>query len=1231
MARKRISKALGRSAAIGFVAPVLMPLAWMNCLHAQTAQPVTAAAPTTAVQQTAQATAQATPAAQGGTIRGSVVAGTPGKAGAVPLPGVSVTATNTLTGRKYTTATDINGAYAMSIPRNGRYVVRAELTGFTPITQEVVLGPAAAETAPAQNAANEKVSNFGLELAVKTAADAATQQASATRAASGARTAGSGLQGLQLGSSLGQDTEGATLGGGGADVSVPSLAGLNSGDNGSATEAADAITVSGQQGSTTALGTVSEDEIRQRVSQGIDMARQSGMLPAGSDPTEAIVSAIGGMMGGGGFGPGGGGPGGGGGGRGGRGGGGGGGGFGSFRNFNPAQPHGTIYWIGGNNALNSAPWEPTLLPQIKPGGYQNQFGVSLAGSPYIPGLIKPNTKQFVFINLTGRKNLNPFAINPVRVPTTLERAGDFSQSEQRVSGSLLPVTLYDPTTHNPILNNNLANATTARSATALQLLNAYYPVCNIPTNCNNPDPSAYNYETVTNAGSNNVALNSRYVRTIGQSTGGPFGFGGRGGGGGGQRRNAQANQKPTLRQNINLGFNYSHSAADQRNIFLPLGGANETNGYSLNAGYTIGYGRLSNNASVNWNRTSAETRNYFTDTPNDPTTALNINVPNQTGGFADQRFYNGVPHVSISNFAGLANTNPSETVNQTISFSDFVSYRWNKHNMRYGVDVRRVHADSIGGSNPLGSFQFTGYGTESTTDQGNTLTGGTQQAATGSGLADFLFGLPTQTSIQASLFKTYLRENVLDAYVTDDWRARSNLTLNYGLRWEYFSPYVEKNNRLVNLDHNANFTAVDPVQPGQMGTYLGAFPRSLVNPDRTMFAPRLGGAWRPQPGSSFLKALTKTMVVRGGYGINYNTTQVTTFAKQLSFQPPFAATATNTINTCSTLSLTNGFPNGTTGCGGKPIQNNYAVNPNYRLGLLQIYNLNIQRALPGDMILNIGYNGSKGSNLDIEYAANQNGANIITANAAAFLYEDSVAGLHSNQLAISLNKRQYKGLALGFNYQYSHSIDNASGVGGTGSATVQNPARLDLEESNSAFDRRHQVTVNWTLQSPFGPNRPFLNKGGVMSKVLDGFILSGNGTFATGTYFTPQYSNSAAQELAGGYYTPRPDRVFSQAIAGSGKLLNFFNGAAFAKPALTYGTASRNSIEGPGTTSVSSSLSRLVQLGDTRSFEARVTAANVFNTVQYSSIDTTVNSATYGHVLSAASMRTLSFTGRFRF
>src|ERR1700679_3049169 len=121
---------------------------------------------------------------------------------------------------------------------------------------------------------------------------------------------------------------------------------------------------------------------------------------------------------------------GGGGGRGGRGGGGGGGGFGSgaFRNFNPSQPHGSIFYQTSNGALDSAQWSPTLQPQTKPSSYTNKYGVTFAESPYIPGLTKPNPKQFVFINLTGQKNLNAFLGGPSRGPTALARGGNFWES-----------------------------------------------------------------------------------------------------------------------------------------------------------------------------------------------------------------------------------------------------------------------------------------------------------------------------------------------------------------------------------------------------------------------------------------------------------------------------------------------------------------------------------------------------------------------------------------------------------------------------------------------------------------------------------------------------------------------------------------------------------------------------------------------------------------------------------
>jgi hypothetical protein len=242
-----------------------------------------------------------------------------------------------------------------------------------------------------------------------------------------------------------------------------------------------------------------------------------------------------------------------------------------------------------------------------------------------------------------------------------------------------------------------------------------------------------------------------------------------------------------------------------------------------------------------------------------------------------------------------------------------------------------------------------------------------------------------------------------------------------------------------------------------------------------------------------------------------------------------------------------------------------------------------------------------------------------------------MAASRSNQLVVSAQKRQQKGIALGVTYTYGHAIDDASSVGGSSGAGMQDFRQLQLEEGNSAFDVRQSASGNWVLELPFGPNRAYLNKGGVASHALDGFSLSGNFTFSTGTYFTPYSSGNKAEASSGGLFTLRADRVPGVSIKGPGTVGEFFNKNAFTDPAGEYGTASRNSIEGPGTVSVSASLARTVELGDTRSFEARVTASNVFNTVQYNSINTTLNSNNYGQVTSAAAMRAVQFQARYRF
>jgi len=226
----------------------------------------------------------------------------------------------------------------------------------------------------------------------------------------------------------------------------------------------------------------------------------------------------------------------------------------------------------------------------------------------------------------------------------------------------------------------------------------------------------------------------------------------------------------------------------------------------------------------------------------------------------------------------------------------------------------------------------------------------------------------------------------------------------------------------------------------------------------------------------------------------------------------------------------------------------------------------------------------------------------------------------------------HKGISLQATYTYSHSIDDASSVGGVGGTIAQDDQDLQAEESNSSFDRRHVLSGNFVIEPPFGPNRAFFNKGNLTSHILDGFSISGTFTFASGNFATPTYGGTPAEIASGAGNSLRPNRVPGQPIKGAGTRLAWFNANAFTAPAAgTYGNASRNSIELPGTVSVNGSLSRTITLGETRSIEFRLNASNALNTVQYGSVGTQINSQTFGQVISPTGMRTLSYNARFRF
>jgi hypothetical protein len=866
-----------------------------------------------------------------------------------------------------------------------------------------------------------------------------------------------------------------------------------------------------------------------------------------------------------------------------------GGGRGNFRNFNPSQPHGAIFWTGSNSALNAEPFALRGQEQEQPASGTNRFGLTFMSAPYIPHFTKPSGKDTVFLTLSGQRNSSP-SDEYATVPTAAEREGDIPG----LAAKITPV---------------------PQAAALLK----YFPLPNLPG-------EVQNYHLLTTAQSNSTQAGVRYMRGIG-SNATPFFRGGRGGGGGGRRQQTQQG----LRQSVNFNYNWSHSAQDDVNIFPELGGKGSSDSNSLQAGYTLGYRKMTSIFNTSWNRSTSQTTNFFTNLE-DIATENGILGPDGNALNASPLNY-GLPNITLSQFTGLSEQQPSFSTAQTISFSETLSWIHNKHNFRFGGDYRRVHRDFLGGGGGSsggggggGGFGGGGGGGAASTPTSGAYNGtGTfyfTGAYTGSSLGDFLLGEPQETSLDSSAKKAYLRDNVFDAFAMDDWRALSYLTLTYGLRYEYFAPYTEKDGRLGIVDTNPldGFTQAHEVTSGATGPFSGPLPAGLVFPFGTAFAPRLGLALR----------LPKQTVIRAGFGMNYTVSQYGTFATAMAHEPPFANVQTNQATGCGTttadchLSLQDGFPAPAT-------VGNYALDPHYKLPYVQVWNLDVQKTLPRGVVVNVGYNGSKGNHLDIVTAPGRNPTTGASFSGVDFNYEQSVAFSKFTAGTLRVNKRLSSGIALGANYQYSHSIDDAGSVGGTSTVVAQNWQDIQADAGNSSFDLRHKVSGTYLYELPFGQDKHFLTTG-TPKRIFEGLSVSGSFVFATGSPLTPSYQAAALDVARGTAGSLRPDRVPGVSLtANSGDVKEWFNTAAFRAPAGPYGTASRNSIPGPGTIQNNMSLSKTMNLGDTRSMEIRASANNVFNTVQYSSVDTNVSSPTFGQVLGTGSMRSFNFLARYRF
>jgi trimeric autotransporter adhesin len=591
----------------------------------------------------------------------------------------------------------------------------------------------------------------------------------------------------------------------------------------------------------------------------------------------------------------------------------------------------------------------------------------------------------------------------------------------------------------------------------------------------------------------------------------------------------------------------------------------------------------------------------------------------------------GPPSLTFSSgVAGLSDSQSSSDRNQTSGVSYSMLWNRGRHNITFGGDFRRQQFNYLSQQDPRGSFTFTG-------------------AASGSDFADFLLGVPDTSSIAFGNADKYFRSSMYDAFITDDWRISPEFTLNAGMRWEYGSPITELYGRLVNLDIAPDFAAIAPVVASDpLGALTGQrYPDSLIRPDKRGFEPRIGIAWRPISGSS--------LVVRAGYGVYYNTSVYQIIATQMAQQSPLSKSLSVQNTAANPLTLANGFSSSSAA------PNTYAVDPNFRVGYTQNWQLSVQRDLPGSLQMTAAYQGIKGTRGLQEFLPNTfpaGAANPCTGCPLGYVYLTSNGNSTREVGQIQLRRRLHNGFTATVEYTFSKSIDNAAALGGQGGfAPAQNPSNsgaggptvimssppagagqeapaiaqnwLDLsaERGLSNFDQRHLASVQMQYTTGMGIAGGTLLSGWKGALVKE-WSFATQITAATGLPLTPIYL--AAVSGTGVTGTIRPDYTGASLYAAPSGL--FLNPAAYMPPAAgQWGNAGRNSITGPAQFTLSASMGRTFRLNDRFNLDLRVDSTNALNHVTFTSWNTAVSSAQFGLPIAANAMRSMQTVLRLRF
>jgi hypothetical protein len=621
-----------------------------------------------------------------------------------------------------------------------------------------------------------------------------------------------------------------------------------------------------------------------------------------------------------------------------------------------------------------------------------------------------------------------------------------------------------------------------------------------------------------------------------------------------------------------------------------------------------------------------------TSLPVEPFTAQQFGISNPIGNL-----FPGMPTITVTGLFTLGSSpfaDQSSRIN-AYTVSDTVSIVAGNHRIRTGGEYRRSQVNFYFNAFSRGQLIFPTF-------------------------ANFLLG-QSISILGSGVYDRALRTNDLSGFVQDDWKVSKRLTLNLGLRYDYYGLPVDIRGRLVNLipGQIKSGTAASPatppngfVQAGNANNALSGVPLvsdSLVPNDKNNFAPRVGFAYKLNDAG--------TLVARGGYGIYYDRLSTRYANTQLLDYPyltlavgifrPLATPFAANVPQPSQFPVTPNVPSPL----GSAISGIY-IDPNLRTPYIQQYNANVQWEFAKDFVLEVGYVGSKGTKLLQVITLNQPAYNRATNSftlplGSAFSAQKNTAGgiqqvqtssnSHYDSLQTSVTKRFSRGLQFLASYTWGKSIDYYSG------SAVNELAALPGDQFNwktnrglADFDRRHRFVYSFVYDLPKSNS-----ESGFARAILNNWEVNGILTLQSGTPFSviqvPDNNTVQRANFAPG---------FSGSITGSGsttsRLNQYFNTAAFKPSNLTggffdpnapFGNTGRNILIGPGQKNFDFSVVKFIPITESVKAEFRTEFFNLFNWTNFANPNSNISvPLTFGRITATSSgPRVIQFAAKLNF